>query len=238
MNGRGADPDMVGLPIIRAPRVYPPQADTWLLRRALCALPSARGLRVLDAFAGTGALTLAAAANGARTVTAIDRSRPALLSTWANCRLRGISVELIHGDFTTALGLPRFDLVLANPPYVPAARDGRGAGLAWDAGQDGRRILDRLCAVLPSLLTPQGMALIVHSTISDPHQTLNSLRDNGVHAHVVAKQTIPFGPVMRSRVGWLAAQGHVAPGQRHEELVVIRVDNARVPAARMPASRR
>ncbi|WP_316574874.1 HemK2/MTQ2 family protein methyltransferase [Nocardia canadensis] len=216
--------------VVRAPRVYRPQADTWLLCRALRELSPVGGGRVLDVCAGTGVLSLAAAAAGAHSVTAVDLSWPALMSTWLNCRLRGVTVQLLHGDFTAALRLARFDLVLANPPYVPsAAHTARGAALAWDAGPDGRNVLDRLCATLPDLLTERGVGLIVHSAMSDTDRSLAQLRDRGVDARVVTSDTISFGPVLRSRAGWLAAQGHLAPGQRHEELVVIRVDRTSCP---------
>ncbi|MFC6010904.1 HemK2/MTQ2 family protein methyltransferase [Nocardia lasii] len=216
--------------------MYRPQADTWLLARTLRDVPGLRGGRVLDVCAGTGALTLAAAAAGAGSLTAVDLSRSALMSTWMNCRLRGIAVELLHGDFASARRLPRFDVVLANPPYVPAAEPGaRGAALAWDAGPDGRSVLDRLCATLPDLLTDHGVGLIVHSAVSGTQRSLDQLREFGVHARVVAEGTVPFGPVMRSRAGWLAAKGFIRPGQTEEELVVIRVDRTQSPVVADPA---
>ncbi|MFE1594126.1 HemK2/MTQ2 family protein methyltransferase [Nocardia sp. NPDC058705] len=222
--------------VLRVPRVYRPQADTWLLARALHEVPSLRGGRVLDVCAGTGALTLAAAAAGAGSLTAVDLSWSALMSTWMNCRLRGIAVELLHGDFASALRLPRFDVVVANPPYVPAEQtSGRGAALAWDAGHDGRSVLDRLCAMLPDLLTERGVGLIVHSAVSDPQRSLSQLRGLGASARVVATGTVPFGPVMRSRAEWLAANGFIRPGQREEELVVIRVDRTSSPVVADPA---
>ncbi|TCJ89730.1 HemK2/MTQ2 family protein methyltransferase [Nocardia alba] len=222
--------------VLRAPRVYRPQADTWLLARTLREVSSLPGGRVLDVCAGTGALTMAAAAAGAGSVTAVDLSRSALMSTWMNCRLRGIAVELLHGDFGSALRLPRFDVVVANPPYVPARRAaGRGASLAWDAGHDGRSVLDRLCAMLPDLLTERGVGLIVHSTLSDPERSLSQLRGLGANAHVAATATVPFGPVMRSRAGWLTANGFIRSGQREEELVVIRVDRTSSPVVADPA---
>ncbi|MFD5178058.1 HemK2/MTQ2 family protein methyltransferase [Nocardia sp. NPDC058379] len=216
--------------VLRAPGVYRPQVDSWLVCRALRELPALRGGRVLDACAGTGVLTLAAAAAGAHSLTAIDLSRAALVSTWLNCRLRGIAVELLHGDFTTALRLPRFDVVLANPPYVPtAAGRAHGAALAWDAGPDGRSVLDRLCATLPDLLTDHGVGLIVQSVISDPDRSVAQLRDGGADARVITSGTVPFGPVLRARADWLTSNGYLRPGQHDEELVVIRVD--RTPSA-------
>jgi release factor glutamine methyltransferase len=216
--------------VIRAPGVYRPQADSWFLCEALQDLPPMRGARVLDACAGTGVVTLAAAAAGAASLTAVDLSRRALMSTWLNCRIRGVTVELMHGDFSVARRLPRFDVVLANPPYVPAPRTPtQGRGLAWDAGPDGRSVLDRLCATLPDLLTERGVGLIVHSAVSDPDRSVSQLREGGVEAQVVTAGTIPFGPVMQSRASWLTTNGYIAPGQQHEELVVIRVDRTSSP---------
>lgn len=222
--------------VFRAPGVYRPQADTWMLARALREIPALPGGRVLELCAGTGVVTLAAARAGAASVTAVDVSRRALLSTWLNCRLRGVAVELLHGDFGTAARLPRFDVVLANPPYVPAVRDtGRGPALAWDAGPTGRSVLDRLCATLPDLLTEDGVGLIVHSAISDPDRSLTQLRDGGAEARVVAIDSVPFGPVLRARARRLAARGLIEPGQHDEQLVVIRVERTRCPAVGEPA---
>ncbi|KAF0846904.1 HemK2/MTQ2 family protein methyltransferase [Nocardia caishijiensis] len=222
--------------ILRAPGVYRPQADTWMLAEALRAVPRLRGGRVLELCAGTGAVTVAAAKAGAASVTAVDLSRRALASTWLNCRLRGVAVQLLHGDFSAAARLPRFDVVLANPPYVPAERAvGRGRALAWDAGPTGRSVLDRLCATLPDLLTDNGVGLIVHSAISDPDRSLDQLRSGGAEAQVVAVDTVPFGPVLRSRARRLAARGLIAKDQHNEKLVVIRVERNCCPAIGEPA---
>jgi release factor glutamine methyltransferase len=40
----------------------------------------------------------------------------------------------------------------------------------------------------------------------------------------VTRSRIPFGPVLHSRAGFLTRQGLIRPGQRHEDLVVIRAD--------------
>ena len=127
----------------------------------------------------------------------------------------------------------RFDLILANPPYVPGepALPSRGASRAWNAGADGRAVLDRLCAAAPRLLAPAGTLLIVHSVLSDVDGTLHRLRDGGLKASVVARADEPFGPVMRERAQALRDQGLLAPDQHHEELVVIRADRLVPPTA-------
>jgi release factor glutamine methyltransferase len=213
--------------LFRPPGVYRPQHDTWLLADALASAPLPRGARVLDVCAGTGALAVTAGRLGAAEVTAIDISRYAVMATWMNGRLQGIPVRARVADLSSFVGSQRFDVIVANPPYVPCAEGGvprRGRARAWNAGERGRAVLDRLAAVVPLLLTEQGMALIVHSGLNGVETTLRQLRGAGLKASVVARQVVPFGPVMRGRAEWLESAGLIEPGQRHEELVVIRAD--------------
>ena len=121
-------------------------------------------------------------------------------------------------------GVKRFGLVLANPPYVPFAASSaivRRSG-AWDAGPDGRSHLDELCATVPEVLAPGGTMLLVQSSMCGNDRTCERLAAVGVKAEVAVRSQIPFGPVMTERAAWLEEQGHVLPGQREEELVVIR----------------
>jgi release factor glutamine methyltransferase len=213
--------------LIRIPGVYRPQADTHLLAAALREARIAPGARVLDLCTGSGAIAVAAACNGAGEVIAVDVCRRAVLTATLNARLRRLPVRVYLGDALGGmLGTP-FDAVLANPPYVPCASDGspaRGAARAWDAGPDGRRFLDPLCTAAPRLLASGGTLLLVHSCLCGPERTLAQLRDNGLKASVVARSVQPFGPVLRERSDFLERAGLIAPGQRHEELVVIRAD--------------
>jgi release factor glutamine methyltransferase len=43
----------------------------------------------------------------------------------------------------------------------------------------------------------------------------------GLHARVIARAELPFGPVMRARAALLEGRGMIAPGQRTEEIVVV-----------------
>ncbi|MEU4312969.1 HemK2/MTQ2 family protein methyltransferase [Nocardia sp. NPDC024068] len=215
--------------LVRAPGVYRPQPDTWLLARAMTEAALPAGAHVLDACTGTGALAIHAARRGAARVTAVDLSRAAVASAWLNSRLHGVRLELLCGDVTRAVDGRRFDVILANPPYVPSENPDRprGAARSWDAGRHGRSLLDPLCTKMPQLLGAGGIALLVHSAVADPGASLRQLRAGGLKATVVARTVIPFGPVMRDRTGWLRTRGLIRPGQRHEELVVIRADRTR-----------
>jgi len=93
--------------------------------------------------------------------------------------------------------------------------------LRGDAGPDGRALLDRICAGVADVLTPDGSVLLVHSAVCDTECTLAALQRAGLAARELARITVPFGPVMHSRASLLEARGFVNRGQRSEELVVV-----------------
>ncbi|WP_107428890.1 HemK2/MTQ2 family protein methyltransferase [Streptomyces kebangsaanensis] len=211
------------------PGVYAPQDDTALLAEALAGEPYRPGARVLDVGTGSGALALVAARRGAE-VTAVDVSRRAVWTARLNARLSRLPVRIHRGNLFGPVRGRSFDVILANPPYVPApdTRHGpRGRHRAWDAGHDGRLVLDRICRDAPPMLRPGGVLLIVHSALSDPGRTLERLRAAGLKAAVVRRRWIVFGPVLRSRRGWLREHGLLPAGDaadEKEELVVIRAE--------------
>lgn len=211
--------------LLRAPAVYSAQGDTWLLTDALEREPAVAGGRVLDVCAGSGALAIAAARLGAVEVTASDISRRAVASCWLNARLRGLPVRVRRGDLLATVDGERFDVIVANPPYVPSADavpPRGGAARCWDAGLDGRAVLDRLCREAPPHLAPGGALLFVFSALCGVTRTLTLLDDAGLTASVVARQWVPFGPLMTARTALLEARGLIERGQQHEELVVVR----------------
>lgn len=212
------------------PGVYRPQEDSWLLEHAYgCAGPPPDA-KVLDFCTGTGILAVAAARAGAKSVTALDIAPRAVLTARLNAWSRRLPIRVRRGDLGVARTLAPFDVIVSNPPYVPApsgARDPR-----WDAGPDGRSVVDPLCREIPNLLRPGGFALVVHSEFTGVATTLDLLREGGVKATVVARERITFGPVMRSRAEYLrdgrtcsaAADCDVPIENETEEVVVIRAD--------------
>jgi release factor glutamine methyltransferase len=208
--------------LVRPPGVYRVASDTSLLIDVLREGGYAAGRRVLDTGTGTGALALAAAHAGAASVTAVDLSLRSV--AWLNSRLHRIPCTVHRGDLFGPVTGQHFDLILANPPYVPAATNilpRHRISRCWNGGLDGRAVLDRVCTEGPDLLAPDGMMLLVHSAVCDEDITLKRFADAGLHAEVLTRCTVPFGPVMRARAAMLQARGLVQPGQRDEELVVI-----------------
>jgi release factor glutamine methyltransferase len=211
--------------LVTPPGVFRPISDTWLLADALDREPLPPRARVLDLCSGSGALAIRAALGGPRVVTAVDVSRRAVLTIRANARLNGVRVRALRGDLFSAVAGERFDAIVSNPPYVPAPTDelpARGRERAWDAGRDGRALLDRLCAGAPAHLRPGGALLVVHSSLLGTEATLASLRAGGLEADVVARETGPLGPLMNGRRAHLEDQGMLAPGVDEEVVVVVR----------------
>ncbi|WP_037570211.1 HemK2/MTQ2 family protein methyltransferase [Phaeacidiphilus oryzae] len=210
--------------LIRPPGVYRPGGDTSLLLSSLAAEDLGRGRSVLDVGTGCGPLAVAAACRGAR-VTAVDVSRRALLAAAFNAALHGRRIAVRRGDLLAPVADRRFDVVVTNPPYVPAIakRAPRlGARHTWDGGPDGRRLLDRLCAEAPALLARGGVLLVVQSAFAGVEATCAALRAAGLTTSVVARARQPYGPVLRGQATWLERRGMARHGQREEEVVVIR----------------
>jgi release factor glutamine methyltransferase len=153
------------------PDVLIPRADSEAtLGAALAARPDPR--RVLDCGTGSGALLLSLLAE--RPLAAgvgVDRSAAALSVAKGNATRLGLAdrAELRHADWTVAGwtgGLGRFDLVIANPPYVeeaaaldPSVRDHEPAGALF-AGLEGLGDYRVLVPQLPALLGPEGAAVL------------------------------------------------------------------------------
>jgi len=210
--------------IVVLPGVFKPHSDTRLLTRFVESESLLPGSRVLDLCAGSGAVALAAAQAGAREVDAVDVSRKAVATTRLNAALNGASVRAHRGDLFGPVDGRRFDLIVSNPPYVPGDDElpTRGLSRAWEGGARGRTLIDRVVAGAPAHLRPGGSLMVVQSSVCGTDETLEAMRRAGLHATVVGSETNPFGPVFTERVARLERAGLLEPGQRHEELVVLR----------------
>ncbi len=210
--------------LMTLPGVFPPHSDSLMLADHLREVVEP-DMSVADICTGSGVLAVTAACAGARRVTATDISRRAVMTAWVNARLNRVSIRALRGDLFAPLDGERFDLIVSNPPYVPADDDAlptRGPARAWDAGRDGRALLDRVCAQAPARLAPGGAVLIVHSSVCDADRTVGMLAEGGLAAEVVRRARGPLGPLLRERSADLEQRGLLPSGSREEELVLIR----------------
>lgn len=213
-------------------RVYQPQDDSRLLVDMMHETALIGGRRVLDLCTGSGFVAIAAAQLGCASVTAFDICPHAVDSSRSNAAVAGVEVDVREGSWINALDCVPFDVVVSNPPYVPTPLGeelevlcpSAGPSWAWNAGIDGRLVLDPLCESAPKLLRDGGSLLLVHSALAGVAKSLDTLSSVGLKAKVIASKWIPFGPVMSARAGWLEDIGLIPYGRREEELVVIRAD--------------
>jgi SAM-dependent methyltransferase len=120
------------------------------------------GKRAFDVGTGTGVLALVLARAGAR-VVATDLDPRAVACARENAARLGLAerIEAIEADLFPA---GEADLVLSNPPWVPAAAHGPLDRAVYDPGG---AFLERLVRGLPAHLAPGGEAWIVLSDLAE-----------------------------------------------------------------------
>ena len=149
-------------------RALIPRPETELLvEAALAALPQDGAL--LDLCTGSGCVGVTVALERPRArVVAVDLSGEALALAGENAQALGARVELLQGDLYHPLPPDlRFDVIVANPPYVPSpevaslARElSHEPALALDGGEGGLAVARRVVAGAPARLGPGGTLVV------------------------------------------------------------------------------
>ena len=153
-----------------SPEVLIPRPETELLvELALAALPG-RGARVLDLGAGSGAISLAITRERPGIeVIGVDKSPAAIRIARENAERYGIAnVTFIVSDWFSAVSARRFDLVVANPPYI----DPDDAHLLGEvrfeprdalvSGNRGLADLETIISAAESSMVPGGCLMVEH----------------------------------------------------------------------------
>ena len=164
--------EFFGLTLKVTPATLIPRPDTELLvELALQRIAKLERCDVLDLGTGSGAIALAIAhACPQSEVVACDASTLALAVAQENARSLGIpNVDFVQSDWFAALGKQRFDLIVANPPYIAAGDIHLTEGdvrfepvFALVSGVDGLDDIRHIITHSSSHLVPGGWLLLEH----------------------------------------------------------------------------
>ena len=164
------------LPLRVTPAVLVPRPETELLiERALELVASDERCEVLDLGTGSGAIALAIASELPHwSVTGGDVSPAALEVALQNSRALGLAhIHWLLGSWFEALTAKRFDLIIANPPYI-AASDPALAMLSAEpdmalcSGPTGLEALRAIITDAPAHLHLGGWLILEHGAAQGP----------------------------------------------------------------------
>lgn len=153
---------------VQPPLLIPrPETEEWVAN-LIAELPHDQPLRILDVGTGTGCIALALAQQLPKSIiTGIDINPAAIACAQLNAQRNAITnVHFVLADIATYKPLHKIDLIVGNPPYIPAeqlaflmpsVRNWEDPG-ALIAGDDGLAVIHAMLqagkefAALPSLL--------------------------------------------------------------------------------------
>jgi release factor glutamine methyltransferase len=186
-------------------RALVPRPETeQVVERCLALLKDVTTPRVLDVGTGSGAIALALAdeLTDAR-VVATDASAGALSLARENANRLYLAVRFVHADLTLGLPPGPFDLVVSNPPYVPAGelaalepevREWEPREALVDTGQT-----QAFVAAALAVLAPNGVLVLeVHE--DDPRRVAASLEEAGYRDVRITRDLAGRDRVVEARV--------------------------------------
>ena len=154
------------------PAVLIPRPETELLVEfALDKVASDGESRILDLGTGSGCIAISIVKHRPRTrVVAVDSSAAALAIARENAQLHAVTnLDFMQGDWFSALAGRRFDVIVANPPYVAASDSHLKQGdprfepaAALIGGADGLECIRLIVAAAPSYLSRSGWLAFEH----------------------------------------------------------------------------
>ena len=173
---------------IRAPKGDRTRPTSDRVREALFSMLEAdrpiAGARVLDLYAGSGALALEALSRGAGHATLVEKDRPALAAIAGNIEALGVEaatrvIAVEVGRCAPRLNKEGFDLIFADPPYrdVPSGELTRSLEPILGAGlmrQNARFVLELSSRDALPELAP--LALVKRRTYGDTEIAIFDVR--------------------------------------------------------------
>ena len=168
--------------------VYQPAEDSQLLAAAATDRLGDRDL-ILEVGTGSGYVADQIAAGTNARVVAAD------LNPHAVTQARDRGLEAVRADLVAPFADETFDAVVFNPPYLPTEPDHE-----WDdwmeralsGGEDGRAVIDPFLERVPRVLAPDGVVLLLVSSLTGVSAVVERAGESGFSAVAVADESFPY----------------------------------------------
>jgi release factor glutamine methyltransferase len=186
MTGDASESDLAARRGLDDAVVYQPAEDSGLLAEA--AVAEAHG-RVLEV--GTGSGWVAARVGTERDLDVVGSD----LNPHAARQARDRGVEAAVADLLSPFRADAFDTVCFNPPYLPTDPDNE-----WDdwmehalsGGESGRALIEPFLADVGRVLAPDGVVLLLVSSLTGYDEVLELIDEAGFAAAPVVEESFPF----------------------------------------------
>lgn len=170
--------------------VYGPEEDTYFFLETLKKENlSGCGLEI---GIGTGIIALSIC-HFFEEFTGTDINPKAVVLAKKNAQRNSIqNAKFIESDlFSTVSGT--FDVIIFNPPYVPADEPVKGIeDLSYHGGEDGRHLIDKFLSQFEKYLNPDGKVYLLQSSLSGIDETSTLLTEMGYTCEIIARKKLFF----------------------------------------------
>lgn len=186
MTGDASESDLAARRGLDDAVVYQPAEDSGLLAEA--AVAEVHG-RVLEVGTGSGWVADRVATERGLDVVGSD------LNPHAARQARERGVEAVVADLLSPFRADAFDAVCFNPPYLPTDPDnewGDWMEHALSGGESGRALIEPFLADVGRVLAPDGVVLLLVSSLTGYDEVLELIDEAGFAAAPVVEESFPF----------------------------------------------
>ncbi len=165
--------------------IYDPREDSNILEKWV--RPYAKD-KVLDVGTGSGIQAIAAAQNkNVDSVLATDIQKGVI--DYCKSNIKNHKIKFLCSDlFEKIKG--KFDTIIFNPPYLP--QELKLKGLTIEGGKKGYEVIERFLNKVNKFLNPDGIILMVFSSLTNKEQVEKFIRDNLLEFQQLEKAHIFF----------------------------------------------